>query len=114
MTSDPSNLCAIYQQLADLSADTLRLCRERDWEGFAALNAREAVLLAQLQACNPARRVALPVSERIEALILQTLSNQCETRTLLAPWREEVAAQLRSVGSSKKLANAYGGRSPRS
>lgn len=109
-----SSPAAIYQQLADLSAETLRLCRERDWEGFAALGEREAALLAQLQAFGSTSQAASPELDHIEALIRQTLCNQREAQILLVPWREEIAAQLRSVGSSKKLANAYGGRGARS
>ncbi|MBK4733515.1 flagellar protein FliT [Noviherbaspirillum pedocola] len=113
MSGDSSGLCAIYQQLAELSLDMLRVCRERDWESFAALNAGEAALLARLQAFDAAQRAQWAAPERIEALILQTLSNQREAQRLLAPWREEIAVQLRSAGSSRKLANAYGGQGPR-
>jgi hypothetical protein len=102
--------CAAYRQLAELSAETLRVCRERDWEAFAALREREATLLSQLRAANHVQGAAQPDLARIEALIMQTLSNQREAQALLAPWREEIAAQLRSAGSSRKLAHVYGGR----
>lgn len=110
MIKDASGLCAIHQQLAALSAETLRVCHERDWEALAALGEREVALLAQLQSFDTARRSGPSELARIEALIMQTLSNQREAQALLAPWREEIAAQLRSAGSSRKLARAYGGR----
>jgi hypothetical protein len=113
MSRDTSGLRAVYQQLADLSAETVRVCRERQWEALTLLGERETALLAQLQAFGSAQHAEFSGPEEIEALILQTLSNQREARSLLAPWREEIAAQLRSAGSSRKLANAYGGQGPR-
>jgi hypothetical protein len=110
MSHDASDLCAIHRQLAALSAELLRVCRERDWEDFAALREREAALLEQLRSFGTERRPGRTELARIEALIMQTLSNQREAQALLAPWREEIAAQLRSAGSSRKLAHAYGGR----
>jgi hypothetical protein len=110
MMVQASGPCGAYGQLAELSADTLRACRERDWEAFTALREREAALLSQLRATNPAQGAGQPDLARIKALIEETLSNQREAQALLAPWREEIAAQLRSAGSSRKLARAYGSR----
>lgn len=110
MSQDASDLCAIHQQLAALSAELLRVCRERVWEDFAELREREAALLKQLRSFGTEGWPGRTELAGIEALILETLSNQREAQALLAPWREEIAVQLRSAGSSRKLARAYGNR----
>lgn len=108
MAFDPARIRTVYEQLAEASAEALRHSRERNWEAFAALREREAAILAQLDAAGPLQAQAGPERARIEALITQILDNQRQAQALLAPWREEVAAQLRSTGSSRKLAQAYG------
>jgi flagellar protein FliT len=108
MPVDTAAIRAAYEALAELSAQALRHTRERDWEAFAALREREAALLAQLQAFGRERIEGGPELAHIEALIRRILDTQRQAQALLAPWRDEVAAQLRSTGSSRKLAQAYG------
>jgi hypothetical protein len=107
MFIDATTLCAAYETLLELSVATLRCSRERDWEAFAALREREAEILVQLRAADAPRMANGAIRGRLEQMISAILANQHEATALLAPWRDEIAAQLRSAGSSRKLVKAY-------
>lgn len=100
-------LLAAYAGLADVARQSVALARERDWEALAVQHACETELLAHLQSlAEPLSRDA-DMRERQALLIRQVLAAHQEAEALLQPWRDEIAAELQSVDSSRRLARAY-------
>jgi flagellar protein FliT len=108
MADSIADMLDAYQELAELTRQALSHTRARDWESYASLQEREAVLERRLQGFDLAGK-GKALQAQIAGLIRQVLEDQREMRALLEPWRAEIAAQLRSTGSSRMLAKAYRG-----
>lgn len=107
MPTHDETLLAAYAGLADVARQSVALARERDWEALAVQHACETELLAHLQSlAEPLSRDA-DMRERQALLIRQVLAAHQEAEALLQQWRDEIAAELQSVDSSRRLARAY-------
>ena len=104
--SDHDTLAA-YVELADFAWQTLALARERDWQSLAAQQACEVDLLARLQSFAEPLSRNVDTREQQARLIHQILAVHAQTEVLLRPWRNEIAAELQCVDSSRRLARAY-------
>lgn len=101
------DILATYVQLADIARQSLALACERDWQSLAVLQAREVELVARLRSFAEAPSCNVDTREQQARLIQQILFAHEQTEALLRPWRDEIAAELQCVDSSRRLARAY-------
>lgn len=94
MAPDPTQLPALYGQLAEISRAMLAAAQRGDWDAVTASESACAELVGQLrrcpiETCPPAER------ETCMQLIREILANDAATRNIAEPWMRELEQILR-------------------
>jgi flagellar protein FliT len=98
---------AVYEQMWALTVRMRDAARESQWDELAALENERYARVKGLMAAPEAPPLSGEQDARKADLIRGILDLDAETRSLTEAWRLELRQILDSVGTEKKLGNAY-------
>lgn len=97
-----------YKAVAQLSVQMLEAARNGQWDDLVTLEQKRDSVLTELRA--DATEAAIPdvVADQVSELIKAILAADSETGSLALSWRGELHELLDSMGTERKLFQAYG------
>ncbi len=102
-----ADIAACYAEILATSELMLEAAKKGEWDELIALEGRRDVLLAHLQTLDFSLATDDLSRERQLALIKQILDCDLETKSLVECWQGEIRIILNSVGTERKLKDAY-------
>ena len=97
-----------YQAVAQLSGQMLQAAQHGQWDELIELEQKRVSVLSELM--PDAAQGAMPdaVATQVSKLIEAILATDSEISSLAASWRGELQELLSSMGTERKLSQAYG------
>jgi len=102
----PSALAAYDAALA-LSRQMLEAAANSRWDDLIALEQKRAALLAGVESGAIAGLEDAGLQQRLANVIQQILESDSQIKTLVEAWTGELSGILHSMGTEKKLQQAY-------
>lgn len=99
---------AVYQAMAQLTAQMLQAAGQSDWERLEALEQRCARHVASLKQNEPLAALEGEGRQQKADLIKQMLADDRRIRDLTTPWMAHLSAMLSSASTQRRVVNAYG------
>jgi flagellar protein FliT len=101
------DITACYAEILATSRLMLEAAKKGEWDELIALEGRRDAQVAQLQTFDLSLDADDLLRERQLALIKQILDCDLETKSLVERWQGEIRIILNSVGTERKLKDAY-------
>ncbi|HEY8025402.1 MAG TPA: flagellar protein FliT [Burkholderiaceae bacterium] len=97
---------SLYETIAAITEQMLAAARNANWIQMAALEkmCAQHIETIKLSEKEPAQGA---IRERKIAVIQKILADDKEIRNITEPWMKKLSLQINSVGTQRKLANAY-------
>lgn len=102
------DVLALYESVADITTQMLAAARTGDWEQLAALESRCSRQVEILKAEEPVAPLRAVERERKVKIIRKILDDDRQIRDITEPWMAQLSTMINSVGTERKLAQAYG------
>lgn len=106
---DSNEVIALYETVAVITDQMLSAAKKRDWEELVALESRMASHVEILKVGEPPAALSGASRTRKVQIITKILADDRQIRNITEPWMAELAVLLNSVGTERKLLQAYGG-----
>jgi flagellar protein FliT len=106
MSSD--EVLMMYETVSDLSRQMLAAAQSGNWDHLAELESRCAQRIQALKQGEAMTQLAGESRHRKVKIIHQILAQDRAIRDLTTPWMARLSALMRSNGTERKLAAAYG------
>lgn len=97
-----------YEAVARLSGQMLEAARHGQWDELVELEHQRDAVLSELRADAAKEVIPDAVAARVSDLIKAILVADSETGSLVLSWRGELHELLASMGTERKLFQAYG------
>lgn len=97
-----------YEAVALLSGQMLQAARQEQWDELVELEQKRVSVLSELRADAAKEAIPDEVAARVSELIKAILVADSETSLLALAWRGELQELLASMGTERKLFQAYG------
>lgn len=102
-----ADIAACYTEILATSMLMLEAAKKGEWDELISLECRRDTQLAQLRTSDVSLDSDDLARERQLVLIKQILGCDLETKSLVECWQGEIRIILNSVGTEKKLKDAY-------
>lgn len=105
---DSQQVIALFEEVGTISDQMLSAARNADWDRLTAL---ESVCAHHIDALRRSPQPATLSSDcrvRKVQIIRKILADDRQIRDLVEPWMAELAANINSAGTERKLRGAYG------
>ncbi len=106
MTSQ--EILSVYDAMVELTEQMVQAATQSDWDQLILLEQRCAAHVRQLQAAQPAVELDTANRERKVEAIRKMLDDDRKIRDLTMPWMARLSALIKSTGTERRLASAYG------
>lgn len=97
-----------YEAMARLSGQMLEAAQQGQWDELVALEQKRDAVLAELRVEAAQHGIPDAVAAQVAKLIEAILAADSETGSLALSWRGELKELLASLGTERKLFQAYG------
>ena len=101
------DIVAIYEMMAEITADMLRSAGAADWDRVVLLEQQCARSLQRLQANERHDLTGEQRGRKLQA-IRRMLADDRQIRDLTMPWMNQLSALINNSGTQRRLAHAYG------
>lgn len=107
-----SEVLAIYENVAYLTAEMKSAAQARDWEKLAELESRcsthMAVLKVQETMSDGKQALPADIKQKKISIIQQILADDRAIREITEPWMQELSKLISSTSNARKLTQSYG------
>ena len=97
-----------YEAVAQFAGKMLEAARHGRWDELVALEQQRAVVLSELMADAAQGAIPDEVAEQVARLIGAILQADAEITPLAQAWQDELKGLLGSMGTERKISQAYG------
>lgn len=97
-----------YEAAAKLAAMMLEVARQGQWDELVALEQQRAAVLSELMVDAAQGAIPDEVAEQVARLIGSILQADSEITPLAQAWQGELKGLLGSMGTERKISQAYG------
>lgn len=106
---DNQDILDLYETVASITDQMLAAARTGDWEKLAALETRCSSQVEIIKQNDTARQPLTPLArERKTRIIKKILEDDRQIRDITEPWMAQLSVLMKSTGTERKLAQAYG------
>lgn len=105
-----NEIVATYEAVWDITQLMLDAARKNEWDDLPALEERRHVFVEKLMASDQGNLSDAQLNAKKSELIRNILDSDAETKELTEVWMVELRQIIDSIGSEKKLNNAYAER----
>ena len=102
------DIVAIYEMMAEITADMLRSAGAGDWDRVVLLEQQCARNLQRLQGHDLHNLTGEQRGRKLQA-IRRMLADDRQIRDLTMPWMAQLSALISNSGTQRRLASAYSG-----
>lgn len=97
-----------YEAAAKLAVMMLEAARQGQWDELVALEQQRAAVMAELMADAAQGAIPDEAAEQVARLIGAILQADAEITPLAKAWQDELKGLLGSMGTERKISQAYG------
>lgn len=106
---DTQEILSLYENVAEITDQMLSAARTGDWERLAALESHCSSQVEILKQNDKSRQPLTPLArEKKTRIIKKILDDDRQIRDITEPWMAQLSAMINSVGTERKLSQAYG------
>ena len=111
MTMTSEDILTVYETVAELTGQMLVAATDSEWEQLVLLEKQCSDEVKVLRAHEAGLALSGPARQRKVELIKKVLADDRRIRDLTLPWMAQLAKMIKSTGTQRRLANAYGATS---
>lgn len=100
-------IIATYEAVWDCTQLMLEAARKNEWDELPALEEKRFVFVEKLRQSDQEDSADVELNAKKSELIQRILASDAETKDLTEAWMVELRQILDSIGTEKKLNNAY-------
>lgn len=97
-----------YEAAAKLAGMMLEAARHGQWDEMLELEQQRAAVLSELMADAAQGAIPNEVADQVASLIEAILQADAEITALAKAWQDELKGLLGSMGTERKISQAYG------
>jgi len=106
---DNQDIISLYETVADITDQMLAAAKTGNWEHLAELESRCSSQVEIIKMNDQPREPLTPSArEQKSRIIKKILEDDRQIRDITEPWMARLSALMRSTGTERKLAQAYG------
>lgn len=102
-------IVASYKVISGITREMLDAAKKNEWDDLAALEEKRFALMGKLMAADKGDLLDARLNAKKTELIQNILACDVETRKLTENWMIELRQILDSIGTEKRLNDAYAG-----
>ena len=97
-----------YEAVAQLAGKMQETARRGQWDELVEIEQQRSALLSELMADAAQGKIPDAVADEVARLIAFILEADAEIASLAKAWQEELKELLGSIGTERKISQAYG------
>lgn len=100
---DNLHVILLYRSLLTTSKEMLLAVKKREWENLIQLELSQSAIIEKLQ--NSEEKKSIEDVKEMQKLIPEILVLQAKISDLVVPWRDTIAAMIKSLGAVRTISS---------